>query len=69
MKLVTIKTEFITLGQFLKFVHIIASGAEAKSFLQINDVFVNEELERRRGRKLYPGDTISFGSNKYRIGL
>ena len=45
----------ITLGQFLKYVNIISSGAEAKMFLQENALVVNGEKENRRGRKLYPG--------------
>lgn len=48
----------ITLGQFLKSIDIISSGGEAKHFLLSNMVYVNGEMERRRGRKLLPGDTV-----------
>lgn len=64
---VKIKTEYITLGQFLKFSGIVDSGAFAKTFLQENDVFVNGELESRRGRKLYPGDKIKVYQSEYWI--
>lgn len=52
---INIKTEYITLGQFLKFTNIISSGSHAKLFLTENKVYVNGEIESRRGRKLYPG--------------
>ena len=51
--------EFITLGQFLKLNSIIQSGGEAKLYLENNDVFVNGELEKRRGKKLRTGDTVT----------
>ncbi|MCE5196149.1 MAG: S4 domain-containing protein YaaA [Negativicutes bacterium] len=50
--------EFITLGQFLKTQNIVSSGGEIKSFLTETSVFVNQEREIRRGRKLRSGDTI-----------
>lgn len=43
----------MTLGQFLKEVNVISSGGMAKWFLQENAVYVDGELENRRGRKLY----------------
>ncbi|MGX4687279.1 S4 domain-containing protein YaaA [Vagococcus sp. JNUCC 83] len=48
-----LKTEYITLGQFLKEVNVISSGGMAKWYLQENIVFVDGEPENRRGRKLY----------------
>lgn len=68
MKTVLIHTDYITLGQFLKYNKEIGSGAEAKGFLSEIHVEVNGERETRRGRKLYPGDTISFSGREYRIG-
>ena len=38
---IKIKTEYITLGQFLKFADIIHEGGEAKSYLAANEVLVN----------------------------
>ena len=48
-----LKTEYMTLGQFLKEVDVISSGGMAKWFLQEHTVFVDGEAENRRGRKLY----------------
>lgn len=68
MKKIEITTEYITLGQLLKFAGIIDSGAMAKSFLEEETVRVNGELENRRGRKLYEGYIISAMGVDYIIG-
>lgn len=62
-----ISTEYITLGQFLKFTGIISNGAEAKHYLEEHKVLVNGELENRRGRKLYPGYIILINELSYSI--
>lgn len=58
MNKVPIQTEYITLGQFLKLADCIATGGHAKIFLRENNIYVNGELENRRGRKLYPNDVV-----------
>lgn len=67
MKEIKINTEYITLGQFLKIADIISSGGQAKFFLAENDVFVEGELENRRGRKLYPNMTVKVLGKDYKI--
>lgn len=64
---IKITSEFIALGQFLKFADIIQSGGEAKSFLANNEVKINGEIDNRRGRKLRPGDEIEINSQIYRV--
>ncbi len=67
MKKLKLNQEFITLGQLLKIENIISSGGMAKYFLQENKVYVNDVLENRRGKKLYPNDIIkivNFGEFK-----
>lgn len=61
-QLVQISTEFITLGQLLKEVGLIDTGGMAKWFLSEYEVFLNDELENRRGKKLYNGDVITIPS-------
>ena len=68
MKKININTPYITLGQFLKYVSLISSGAYAKEFLQETKVYVNNELETRRGRKLYEAYQIKVNDNEYIIG-
>lgn len=58
-KAVAIQTEYIPLGQFLKLAGVIDTGGMAKAFLADVEIKVNGELENRRGRKLYPDDTIA----------
>lgn len=53
-----ITTSYITLGQLLKFAGIAGSGGDIKYLLSETDITVNKEVERRRGRKLYPGDVV-----------
>lgn len=67
IKEVKIESDFITLGQFLKVADIISSGGEAKIFLSENKVFINDELDQRRGRKLYKDDVIRIDSKYYRV--
>ena len=55
-----IDSDYLTLGQLLKYVDIIASGGMAKWYLSEYMVYVNGESENRRGKKLYPGDLIEF---------
>ncbi|ARI75518.1 S4 domain-containing protein YaaA [Halobacillus mangrovi] len=57
---IEISTEYIPLGQFLKLANVVESGGMVKIFLSEFDVFVNGELENRRGRKLYLGDTVEI---------
>lgn len=64
---IKIKTEYITLGQFLKFADIIHEGGEVGLRLAANEVLVNGENENRRGRKLRPGDQIAVDGKRFRI--
>ena len=59
--------EFIRLGQVLKASAIAESGADAKDMIQSGIVSVNGENETRRGRKLYPGDTVSVNGEELQI--
>lgn len=67
MKEVKIYTEYITLGQLIKFLGIVSTGGEIKVFLTENQVFVNEIAENRRGKKLFDGDVVEILNKKYVI--
>ena len=60
--------DFIRLGQVLKAVGFVESGAEAKEVIQDGQVSVNGETELRRGRKLHKGDTASYDCSEVNIG-
>lgn len=64
---IKINSDYITLGQFLKFADIIHSGGDAKRFLSENEVFINDELDVRRGRKLRDGDKVDIKGVTYLI--
>ena len=51
---VKISTEFIKLDQFLKWLAVVDSGSDAKQVILDGKVKVNDEVETRRGRKIYP---------------
>jgi len=51
---VKISTEFIKLDQFLKWLAVVDSGSDAKQVILDGKVKVNDEIEKRRGRKIYP---------------
>lgn len=57
---VLIDGEFITLGQLLKLADVISSGGMAKPFLEEYVVYVDNELENRRGKKIYPGSIVEI---------
>ena len=59
----------IRLGQLLKLVDAVPSGAQVKDVLSSGDVQVNGEPEDRRGRQLHVGDVVSVsGMDDVRIG-
>ena len=64
---ITIFTDYITLGQFLKLADIIESGGEAKMFLAQNRVVIDGEEDNRRGRKLRGGEVIEISGQTYEI--
>ena len=67
MEEIKITTEFIKLGQLLKLTHIISSGGEEKIYVATRKIVVNNKLENRRGRKLYPGDVIEVENRTFVI--
>lgn len=64
---IPIHTEFIKLQDFLKFCNAIESGGMAKTFIQQEQVYVNGEICTMRGKKLHPGDEVTFLENTWRV--
>ncbi|MBN2851753.1 MAG: S4 domain-containing protein YaaA [Clostridia bacterium] len=67
MEKVKITTEYIKLDQFLKYMGIAENGSHAKEIILAEDILVNGELEKRRGRKLYKNDVIELNNAKFII--
>ena len=69
METVFISSNYITLGQLMKFVNIISNGSEAKIAVMELKISINGALENRRGRKIYPGDIVKIEKNTYLVQL
>ncbi|MBQ2100596.1 MAG: RNA-binding S4 domain-containing protein [Lachnospiraceae bacterium] len=67
MKTVTIKDEFIKLGQVMKLAGLVDSGVDAKIVIQDGLVKVNGEIDTRRGRKIVAGDIVEYEGNKIKV--
>ena len=67
MQEIKVRDEFIKLSQALKAADLVSSGVEAKIVVQDGQVEVNGEVDTRRGRKLVPGDVITFDGKSVKI--
>ncbi|MBD5150008.1 MAG: RNA-binding S4 domain-containing protein [Oscillibacter sp.] len=65
METITITTEFIRLQDLMKLADMVSSGGEAKQLIQDGQVLVNGETCLQRGKKLRPGDTVTFKNRTY----
>ncbi|SEP55083.1 ribosome-associated protein [Lachnospiraceae bacterium NE2001] len=59
--------EYIKLGQALKKAGLVDSGVEAKVIVQDGLVKVNGEVDTRRGKKLYKGDTFEYNNVEVKV--
>ena len=57
---VEIETENIQLDQFLKWEGIVETGGQVKLLIEDKMIYVNEELETARRRRLFNGDRVSI---------
>ncbi len=64
---VAIHTEFIKLQDFLKFVNVVETGGMAKTVILEEQVLVNGEICTMRGKKLRPGDLVSFAGYTWQV--
>ena len=65
MKTMTITTEYIKLQDLLKLANAVETGGEAKERIQGGEVKVNGEVCTMRGKKLRPGDVVTFRGQEY----
>ena len=64
-KKIRIESDYITLGQFLKFANVIDNGGEAKFFIAENSILVNGEDCKMRGKKLRESDKIIINNSLF----
>lgn len=62
-------SEYITLQALLKELGIIHSGGAIKTFLSENQVFFNDQLENRRGKKIRIGDVVTIPSEDIKVRI
>ena len=67
MENITLKEEYIKLGQALKVSGYVGSGVDAKMVIQDGLVKVNGEIEYQRGKKLRGGDIVSYNGEEIKI--
>lgn len=60
-------SQTIQLDQFLKYVGAVATGGEAKRWIQDGAVEVNGDVELRRRRKLVEGDVVALADDVYEV--
>ena len=58
MRLFLFKQTILLLGNLLSWLEIIDTGGQAKEYLTGANIAVNDVVENRRGRKLYPNDVV-----------
>lgn len=67
MNEIFIKTDSIELDKFLKWAGIASTGGEAKFLIKNGEILVNGEEEKRRSKKLYPGDVVEVMGNRFLV--
>ena len=67
MDKIGIHSEFIKPDAFLKPSGLAETGGEAKLMVADGEVLVNGEVCTQRGKKLRPGDTVSFGGETLEV--
>ncbi|MCI8420321.1 MAG: RNA-binding S4 domain-containing protein [Oscillospiraceae bacterium] len=67
METIQITTEFIKLQDLMKLADLVGSGGEAKVLILDGQVSVGGEICLQRGRKLRPGDVMTFRGRDYTV--
>ena len=67
METIHLRDEFIKLGQALKLSGLCETGVDAKFAVQDGLMTVNGEVEYQRGKKLYPGDIVSYDGKSFQV--
>ena len=67
MREIKIKDEYIKLGQLLKLSGLVGSGVDAKFVINEGLVKVNNEIDKRRGKKIYPDDIVTYEGESIKV--
>ncbi len=64
---ISIKEDFIRLDSAMKLANMVVTGGHAKFVIQDGEVKVNNEVCTMRGKKLRPGDKVTFDGQGFEI--
>ena len=67
MEKISITTAYIKLESLLKLANLVGSGGEAKLLIQEGEAKVNGAVCTQRGKKLRPGDQVSFQGQELEV--
>lgn len=67
MTVLPITTEYIKLQDLMKLADLVSTGGEAKMRILNEEVTVNGEVCTMRGKKLHPGDKVTFMANTWLV--
>ena len=67
MREIVITTEFIKLQDLLKYAGLVETGGEAKERIQAGEAAVNGEPCLQRGKKIRPGNEVSFAGERLTV--
>lgn len=67
MHQITLRDEYIKLGQALKAAGLVGSGVDAKNEIIDGMVKVNGAVEVQRGKKLHEGDIVEYQGEQIKI--
>lgn len=66
-EVIAISTPFIKLDSLLKFANLVETGGMAKEVILDGQVRYNGETCLMRGKKCYPGDTVTFSGTELKL--
>ena len=69
MEKIFINEEFIRLDNLMKFSGMCNSGGRAKFLIQNGEVMLNGEVCTMRGKKIRPGDRITYNGRTVEVAI
>ncbi len=67
MEEIKINTPFVRLDALLKLTGAVDTGGQAKVLIQMGKVLLNGQVCTMRGKKLFPGDEITYLERSFRV--
>ena len=64
---ITIKDDYIKIGQLIKLAGLVGSGLEAKLEIVNGNVMLNGKTEIQRGKKVVPGDIVECKGESIKV--